>query len=232
MNFIGEDIVRTRIGIFDVLYECEERANDGHKKYHIKCSVCGAEFDRIKANIRPYVHCNHLALTGKYIKDTHWTNQRLRKIFSGMFRRCYSVQEKSYRWYGAKGIKISDEWLDEPLLFEQWALKNGYNDTLTIDRIDSSKDYSPENCRWISVKDNSRYKSTTNYIAVGGEIKTGKEWAQYLNISTNQINTYIRKYGQENTIEFIKKCIKNPEKKKERKSGQSYYTLYMNTEIS
>ena len=89
-------------------------------------------------------------------KRHHWKNQRLRKIFWKMIDRCYNENAKDYRWYGAKGIKICQQWLDDPSTFEEWALHSGYTDSLTIDRIESNKDYCPENCQWISLQDNTR----------------------------------------------------------------------------
>lgn len=155
-------------------------------------------------------------------------NKRIRSIFRSMKYRCYNPNSKDYRWYGAKGIKICDEWLNNPNLFEEWALNNGYTDTLTIDRIEENKDYCPENCRWISRINNAKYKSTTSLIEVDGEIHTGKEWAYILNLSPNLINRYIKKYGLENTVEFIKRY--RAESSLQRfNMTQSYYELYMNT---
>lgn len=72
----------------------------------------------------------------------------------GMKRRCYGVNCKEYRWYGAKGIKVCSEWINKPDVFIEWADKNGYQKGLCIDRIDVNKDYSPENCHFISKLDN------------------------------------------------------------------------------
>lgn len=140
-----------------------------------------------------------------------WKNKRLGAIFRGMKRRCYSKNDKEYRFYGEKGIYICYEWLDDPHQFEDWALSHGYADDLTIDRIDSGKGYSPDNCRWISQQDNSRYKSTTSLIGVDGESHTGRDWAGILGLGCNMINKYIRKHGVENTTEFIRRYRKNPE---------------------
>lgn len=222
-------IVGTRIGIYDVLYECDDRANDGHKLYHVQCVECGWETNMQKAHINRAKQCNHVGLGGVYTSTTSdfiWNNKRLQGIFKGMKRRCYNSSCKDYRWYGDQGIKICDEWLHNPKLFEEWALSNGYADDLTIDRKDENKDYCPENCHWITLENNTRYKSTTVLIDVDGEIHTGREWADTLGVGTNVINTYIRKYGLENTIEFIRRYKANPNLK--RKSHQSYYNLYMN----
>lgn len=74
-----------------------------------------------------------------------------------MRRRCNNQNSKKYKWYGGKGIKVCEEWDHGYGGFEnfyQWAIENGYNDELTIDRIDSDKDYEPSNCRWITLKEN------------------------------------------------------------------------------
>lgn len=82
---------------------------------------------------------------------------RLYSIYSGMKQRCYNPNNQHYSIYGGKGIKICDEWLNKNGLqnFIEWSLNNGYEDHLTIDRINSSSDYSPQNCRWITSSLNS-----------------------------------------------------------------------------
>lgn len=83
---------------------------------------------------------------------------RLHSIFSGMKQRCYNPNTKQYRFYGAKGITICDEWMaaDGIKSFVAWALNNGYDNDLSIDRIDPKGSYSPENCRWIPMFENSK----------------------------------------------------------------------------
>ena len=143
-----------------------------------------------------------------------------------MKRRCYDPKNKSYRWYGAKGVGICDEWLHNLQAFKTWAQNNGYSDDLTIDRINESLDYSPGNCRWVTKNNNSRYKSTTSCINVNDIIHSGKEWSQILGLGINTINKYVRKYGLDNTVKFIEKYLNNPGLNIER--GQSYYDVYMN----
>lgn len=230
MTEFKDEHIGERINIYDILYLCDSKSNDGHKLYHIKCTECGWENDVQYRHIKHLSSvCNHTSCSGMYINfngKIKWKNKRLQKIFQGMCSRCYNENNKDYNTYGEKGVRICKEWLNDPLEFEDWALNGGYQDGLTIDRINSDKDYCPENCRWISLKDNAKYKSTTSLINVNGEIHTGRDWAKNLGLGVNRINTYVREYGIDNTVEFIKRYIENPYLKP--KGNQNYYNLYMN----
>lgn len=76
------------------------------------------------------------------------SNKLLYRRWAHIKERCLSPKSKDYHKYGAKGITICQEWLNY-LVFKEWALRNGYRDELTIDRIEGTKGYSPDNCRWV-----------------------------------------------------------------------------------
>lgn len=205
-----ESIVGTRQGIYDVLYECAYKSNDNHRMFHVKCSKCGFETDMIMHKIKYTKNCTHLKANGDYqTYNMRWNNQKLSNIFRGMMGRCYSKTDKSYRWYGAKGIGVCKEWIDNPRLFEDWSMKHGYQEGLTIDRIDETKDYCPENCRWITREDNARYKSTTKMMTVNGVSHTGKDWAKICIVGINVINNIRREHGEEIAKEFIRRRLAN-----------------------
>lgn len=224
---MANKIVGTKIGLYEVLYECDFKSNDGHKMYRVRCCECGWECDMQKRHICLTTTCIHVNPNGTYknFNSFTWKNKRIAQVFQDIKKRCYNPNCKDYHWYGAKGIKVCDEWLNNPKLFEEWSFNNGYNDNMTIDRIEEDKDYCPENCQWVKLKDNSKYKSTTFYLFVNGEVHTGREWAKILGFGVNLINTYVRKYGQENTEEFIRRYLNNP--CLQTKHKQSYYDLYM-----
>ena len=85
-------------------------------------------------------------------------NVRLKGIYNGIKQRCYNSNNPNYPNYGGRGVRVSDEWLDSYTAFENWALSNGYNDNLTIDRINVNGDYEPGNCRWADLKVQSNNK--------------------------------------------------------------------------
>ena len=218
-------------GIFQILEKLDERDKYHHQLCRIRCKYCGREFIRaysqVKAPSSYTTICNHKRKNGKDVQyGIHWKNLRLRSIYSGIITRCFDKNDKSYRFYGAKGVSVCQDWVDNPTHFEAWALANGYEDNLTIDREDETKDYSPDNCRWIVGEENARWKSTTNQINVDGEIKTGKQWAKELGFGPNLINKYIRDYGMDNVVEFIRRYKANPYKGI-LPHKTSYYSIYM-----
>lgn len=81
------------------------------------------------------------------------TKTRLYNIWSGMKKRCYRPRTRSYKYYGGRGITICDEWLNNFQAFYDWAIANGYQDDLSIDRIDNDGNYEPSNCRWATAKE-------------------------------------------------------------------------------
>ena len=126
-----------------------------------------------------------------------------------MIRRCYDRNDKDYHKYGEKGIDISNEWLNDPSIFYKWSILNGYKNNLSIDRINENKGYYPENCRWTTFIDNSRFKSCTNYITATVTLSSN-QWASLIpEHGKNYINTMISEKGIEKTIEYLEDRLKD-----------------------
>ena len=115
------------------------------------------------------------------------SNTRLYNIWSGMKRRCQDPKHKDYPRYGARGIKICEEWKNDFLPFKQWALSHGYSDKLTLDRIDFNSNYEPFNCRWVTVKEQGNNRRSNRFITYKGETKTVKQWADELGIERHAL---------------------------------------------
>ncbi len=110
----------------------------------------------------------------------------LRENLCGMKRRCYKPQDKSYKDYGGRGISVCDEWMDKKhghKNFQEWAIANGWKKGLSIDRIDNNGNYSPDNCRWATPKQQSNNTRFNRLVTINGETKTLSEWADFVGIS-------------------------------------------------
>lgn len=110
---------------------------------------------------------------------------RIHKIWHSMYCRCYYPKTNGYKNYGGRGIKVCEEWkhLDGFINFYNWAMSHGYNDYLTLDRIDNDKDYEPSNCRWITPKEQSNHRRNNVYYTINGITKTSKQWCEYYGIN-------------------------------------------------
>lgn len=95
-------------------------------------------------------------------------------------------EKRTKKWYTDKNIKMCEEWSDFRN-FRDWANANGYDDSLTIDRIDGNKGYSPENCRWVDWKTQTRNKSNNINITRNGETKCLKDWCTELGLKYRSI---------------------------------------------
>lgn len=217
------------IGIYEIIEEMPYKDKYNHRLYKARCVKCGFENIMRLQEIKHPKQCAHTNRAGKYIDFKTKSNPEdkdLMHILNGMRTRCYNPNDRSYRWYGAKGITICDEWLESFSSFIEWAWQNGYKKGLSIDRIDSNGPYSPENCRWVTINNNAKYKSSTKIHTINGLSMTGREWADYLGVGTNMVNRYIRMYGEEETCNFIAWFLEHQEAKEKVKSHTSYYSLY------
>ena len=119
--------------------------------------------------------------TSVYPKEA--TDSKLYKIWNSMKCRCYTVSSGAYFKYGAKGIRMCDEWKNDFMAFYNWALANGYSDELTIDRIDYRGNYEPSNCRWADIRTQANNKSNVRKYEYNGELHTMTEWSENMNIN-------------------------------------------------
>ena len=119
--------------------------------------------------------------------------------------RCYNEKAKDYRYYGQRGIRVCDMWLKKPETFFEWALSNGYNEHMTIDRIDCNGCYCPENCRWVDGKTNAKLKRTTRLLTVGGITDSISGIAKIHSIPKTTLVQAVRNKSDESAIDYIKK---------------------------
>lgn len=122
-------------------------------------------------------------------RTTHaMSHKRLYEIWQGMKSRCCNPNDARYANYGGRGITICQEWQNDFLAFYNWAIAHGYSDTLTIDRINNDRGYSPNNCRFTNNKEQCRNRSTNINIRIGNVTKTLAEWCEIFELDYKTVH--------------------------------------------
>ena len=121
------------------------------------------------------------------------SESRIYDIWKELKQRCTNESNIKYKYYGEKGITVCDEWANSFISFYNWSIENGYNESLTIDRIDSNKGYNPSNCRWVSYKVQNNNKGNNVRIEMDGVVKTISEWCECYNVPFRRVSDRIRK---------------------------------------
>lgn len=125
-------------------------------------------------------------------KKHGYKGKRLYIIWKGIRCRCYTKSCNTYKNYGGRGITICEEWSDFNV-FKEWALKNGYSDNLSIDRIDFNGNYEPSNCRWITMKEQENNKRNNHFLTMNGERKTISQWAEITGLKSGTIASRVHR---------------------------------------
>lgn len=116
---------------------------------------------------------------------------RLFRIWRNMHKRCEDPKRDHYDRYGGRGISVCKEWNDFSA-FKEWALENGYSDALSIDRIDGNGNYEPNNCQWITQKEQMQNISTNKHIEFAGSVYTLSQFAEYLGVPKYTVQNRLR----------------------------------------
>lgn len=182
----------------EVLERARENAPGNEIQWICRCS-CGSTItvrrgDLIKGKVKS---CGCLKRessreNGKKCITHGMTRTRLYKEWAGMKQRCYNVNSPIYKDYGFRGIVVCDEWKDDYMAFYEWSIKSGYDETAprgvcTLERKDNNGPYSPENCRWATIKEQSLNKRNTVRLTYNGETLLIPEWAERTGLSSDVI---------------------------------------------
>ena len=171
-------------------------SKDGQKTYLCRCD-CGNEKVVKSGNLKSgktkscgCFNSERIRLANKQKAKHGGCGTRLYGIWIDMRARCNV--EKSINWhlYGGRGIKVCEEWQKDFSLFRDWALANGYEEGLQLDRVNNDGNYEPENCKWSTRSEQGNNRRTCKYITIGGITKTVSEWCEETGV--NRCTAYNR----------------------------------------
>ena len=189
------DMAGKRFGRLTVIEECG-RDKQGAVKWRCRCD-CGNETTVCGYSLRRGDVQSCGCFQSECSRNRHITHggfyTTLYRKWSGMKRRCYYTRGASYRLYGERGITVCDEWKDNFEAFKEWAVANGYQENLTLDRIDVNGNYCPENCRWVTPKEQQNNKRNNYYLTLNGETHTLAEWCEITGLTRATIRGRIEK---------------------------------------
>lgn len=176
------------------MIECLGHIN-GSRRAVAECRVCKRIYEVDPNKLKYNKSCGCLK-SGRIVNRYRNTHSKLSKLYKDMMSRCYNKKRLCYDNYGGRGIAVCEEWRTDSNVFCEWALVNGYEEGLTIDRIDNDKGYAPDNCRWTTVTEQNRNKRG---------VKLNMEYAREIRGSSMTINELAKKYGVSRaSIEFVK----------------------------
>lgn len=185
------DITGQKFGRLTVI-EMAGRSKSGRVLWRCKCD-CGNEKIVKGVELRKgcvcscgCLHKDVMAKVNRQTKTTHGgVHSRLYSIWRGMKKRCYCENSEAYHNYGGRGIKVCDEWKESFENFMKWAMQSGYDAKLTIDRIDVNGDYTPQNCKWSTTREQQLNKRNNHLLTMNGVTHPISKWAEITGISKN-----------------------------------------------
>lgn len=192
---VFKDLTGIRFGKLSVI-ELSKEVNSGNRKRKYWLCVCDCgnknEIRTDSLTSGKVSSCGCLKKEQEKINLTKFHRHKMSKTklyrtWQGMKSRCCNENNKSYKRYGGRGIKVCSEWMEFDN-FMSWSLSNGYEENLTIDRINNDKGYEPVNCKWSSNKEQSRNRSTNIILNHNGQSMTLIELTEKLNLPYKTIH--------------------------------------------
>ena len=167
---IFKDLTGMRFGRLVVIFRSEDYVSPKGKTcvcWLCRCD-CGNDIIVNGRNLRKgntkSCGCLKSETTIKRNLTHNLSKTRIYHIWQDLKKRCVNKNCKCFERYGGRGITICQEWLDDFMNFYNWAINNGYQKDLTIDRKDVNGNYCPENCRWVTQKQQANNKRNNRYI--------------------------------------------------------------------
>lgn len=204
---LGTDIMKKDLTnkTFGRLFVIRKIGKDKSRQFLWECKCeCGnlvvKSTNYLKNSVHPSCGCWGKEIKRDLMKNknkTHnYSKTRLYKEWKSMKDRCYRTTHPYYNYYGEKGIQVCEEWKNNFENFKEWSLNNGYQDNLTIDRIDNDKDYCPDNCRWATQKEQANNRTNNIYAYYQGKLLSLIEIVEITNKPYSTIYSYYRRRNE------------------------------------
>lgn len=183
------DLTGQRFGRLTVVERSPDYVqHNGRHRARWKCVCdCGSELitngDALRAGRTTSCGCFRKELMSEIRSTHHETSTKLYGVWCAIKRRCYNKNAAHYEDYGGRGILMCDTWRDNYESFRDWAYSHWYHESLTIDRVDNSKGYSPENCRWVDCGVQASNRRSNVNLTFCGETHTLTEWADKVGVN-------------------------------------------------
>lgn len=195
----AEDLTGQRFGHLVVKKRTEDKIDKNGQKYVTwECICdCGNTTCVTTQNLKGKTQscgCYQEKMKGTYTFKHGYRKTRLYRIYNSMKQRCNNPNIEAYKNYGARGITVCDEWnrSDGLASFCEWALSNGYADNLTLDRINNDDGYSPENCRWVTQREQMQNTRRNVFVIYRGKKMTASNFAKLINIPHQSVSRYLK----------------------------------------
>lgn len=163
-----------------------------------KCKLCGkhkiVSGKRLNSRLTTSCGCRYRSYE-ESIDNFDNIKKQLELMYKGMKDRCYIETSTSYYNYGGRGIRICDEWYNDFEKFLIWSLDNGYEMGLSIERKDANKNYSPENCEWVTRDAQARNKRNNVFILFEDEVHIIAEWSRILGLKPENVKKHTLSNG-------------------------------------
>ena len=134
------------------------------------------------------------------------TNTRIHRIWANMKTRCYNPKSNKSHLYLKRGITVCDEWRNNFESFYKWSMEHGYSEDLTLDRIDNGKGYSPDNCRWVTYKEQRRNQRAVKWYEYNGVRFIAADTLELFGIKPS---TFRKRISEEKSLEAALKEVIN-----------------------
>lgn len=194
-----QDLTGQRFGRLVVIGRDDRNSRKTYFNCQCDCgNVKSVRADSLKAGLIRSCGCMKKEQDRENLTAAHthrMSGTRLYEIWQGIKKRCYNPHDVRYDRYGGRGIKVCDEWREDFRAFCNWATQSGYDETLTIDRIDNDGDYCPENCRWTNPQEQARNRSSNIRITIGNATKTLTEWCEIFQLDSKTILAMYHRNG-------------------------------------